>query len=175
MTYLVLLKRFEIWLLFGIVIGILVFAFTPEDSPEVVQEVAEPVVLTEAPPEEVVKVTPETPTEEPVENAPALVVDQVRSEATKGGQIIAVTLSARSPNGKEHIVDEKTIRAMTDTGVSVPRFFAPFQTDQVIPAEDTTRFQLKFWLAESESSEPASFLWLDFQGEKTQAEIPENG
>lgn len=173
MTYLVLLKRFEVWLLLGVVAGILFFAFSPGEGPEIVEEekAPDPVVLTDTLPEPV----KDPSGDEPVQEDPALVVDQVRSEATEGGRIIEVTLSARSTNGEEVVADENAIRAMTDTGVTVPRFFAPFQEVGVIHPDDATRLRVKFWLAETESSEPASFLWLDFQGEKTQAKIPGNG
>lgn len=170
MTYLVLLKRFEIWLLLGVVGGIFYFAFSPETTP-VPEPAAEPesVVLTATLPEPEVEV----PEEEAPE--PALAVGAVRSEAAEGGDILAITLLARSLDGTELTMDEKTLKATTNGGAPVPRFFAPFRETPRISSEEPTEIELKFWLARGENETAADTLWLDFQGERTEAKIPGNG
>jgi hypothetical protein len=178
MPFLVLFKRIEIWLLLGVVIAILVFAFSSEESSveEIVQ--TEPGSETEVAPEPApLQVLPEPVVEEPAieEAPPALIVEDIRTEPTDGGKIIALTLRARSLDGEKIVINDRSLQVSTDTGATVPRFFAPFQNEPVITSEEPTEVEVRYWLATDPSDTVAKTLWLDFQGEKTEAKIPGNG
>lgn len=179
MPLVVLLKRFEVWLLLGVVFAVLFFAFAPEKAAE--EEVVETGTETETKvdPEPVVltQVLPEPKVDPPVEEKapPALIVEEVHSESAEGGQIISLKLLARSLDGKEIVINDQALQVSTDTGASVPRFFAPFQGELVVATEEPTEVEVKYWLATGELDSAVNILWLDFQGEKTEAKIPGNG
>lgn len=176
MSYLVLLKRFEIWLLLGVVAALIAFALQPSadevadsGNPKTPKPV-DPVVLVEDSPEE----NPET-SEAPVEEPASFQVDSVVAEPTEEGRIVEVTLLARSDTGSEVRADESRLRATTDEGREAPRFFEPFREDPIIPADEASLIQVRFWLESVPGQDPAKSLWLEFQGERTLAQIPEDG
>lgn len=162
MKYAFLLKRFEIWLLFGIVVALLIFAFQPVEEP-VSGELGSgegQIALGN------VADDPEPGTEE--ESSEGIVVKNVAVETAGEGQIVEVTFLASAKAEDPVPVNETTLRASTSDGVQVPHFFSPFQKEQsVTPSEVSSMITVKLWLAETTDS-----IWLDFQGERAEAKLP---
>src|SRR6056297_2805261 len=99
MNYLFLLKRFEIWMLLGIVVSLLVFAFQPVEEETTDGEDSSGEVVVE------MTVDPGTGIEEPEEASPvpeALIVRDVRVEPTEQGRVVELTLLAHS-NSEESV------------------------------------------------------------------------
>ncbi|MDF1825864.1 MAG: hypothetical protein P1U68_14550 [Verrucomicrobiales bacterium] len=162
MNYLFIFKRFEIWLFLGVVIALLIFAFQPVEEEAVADRVEEAEAVNTLQLEEVVS---EAATEE---DSSALKVSKVKVEPTEQGQIVELTLLARSKTDQDLALDGKTLQARTETGAEVPRFFEPFQPPQTVGSEEESLVTVKLWL-----SSPAESIWLDFQGERVEAELPE--
>lgn len=159
MNYLFLLKRFELWLLFGIVVALLIFAFQPVEDP----------IVADDPEEEVLSGTLQLPgVEKELQEEPPFEVKKVAVESTEQGQVVAVTLLARAETETPIPINEKTLRATTGDGLPVPRFFAPFQDEQSLLPGEESMITVRFWLAEASDS-----IWLDFQGARAKAVFPE--
>lgn len=162
MNYLFIFKRFEIWLLIGVVAGLLVFAFQPvEEETSVVvveKEVTIKTLQVEEPPAVVVAQEEET----------GFRITKVNVEPTEQGQVIELTLLAQSKSEAALVVDEKTIKATTNTGVAVPHFFEPFKTFPTVEPGEDSLVTVRLWLEGSAES-----IWLDFQGDRAEAELPE--
>jgi len=163
MPFLVILKRFEVWLLVAVVIALFVFAFRPEPAidPSVVAAGGDrvPVITTST-------------TNDPAENAPEIPVETISVEGvtvtpSKGGMIVELTLSGRAPSGKDVTLDESSVTATTDEGELVNRFFEPFRKPAVLLASGDSLATLKWWL-----ERPAAVIWLDLQGERVKAVLP---
>jgi hypothetical protein len=164
MKYLVVLKRFEIWLLL-VVAGFLVVQAFRSDDPKPGREAEKnPVVLggNEVPAE----TEPRQPEDESIESD--FQVEAVEVAQSGQGRIVEVTLLARSVNGQEIEIDESTLRAETESGVAVNHFFEPFRTVERISPDEPSLVTAKFWL-----EEPAAALWIRFQGERRRAELRE--
>ncbi|MEM7601795.1 MAG: hypothetical protein AAF357_10325, partial [Verrucomicrobiota bacterium] len=163
MSYLFILKRFEIWLLLGIVVALLVFAFQPIEEPAS-GELGEPARFVETTQKLVLE------SEEgkgSVAKPEALTVQKVSVEPTEEGQVVEVTLLAQFEADELVEVNDKTLMASTDAGVPVPHFFAPFLSKQSVGPGEPSLVTVRFWLAGSAES-----IWLDFQGERAKAELP---
>ncbi|MAS95962.1 MAG: hypothetical protein CMO55_22385 [Verrucomicrobiales bacterium] len=160
MQYLVILKRFEIWLLLVIVAGLIWFAFSPE-SGTALEEAPEPVA---------VLIDEMGKSEEgiPEEAEKGLRVDSVNVTDSNGGRIVELTLLGRSETEEEIVLDETRLVASTTAGDRIPHFFEPFQEKAVLPpGEEDALVTVKYWL-ESQ----ADTIWLDFEGKRLQAELP---
>lgn len=173
MNYLVLLKRFEIWLLLAVVVGLIAFAFSPAPDPSESETAGTPVA-------ENIKRDPAASDgaadpDLPPEAQPLIAVDGVMTEPSEGGEIIEVRLSARSETGEDVVLDESNLTATTESGLTLPRFFEPFREEPRISGE-ASRVRLRFWHASADdpSVAPGS-LWIDFRGERIKATIPRNG
>lgn len=160
MPLLVILKRFEVWLLLAVVFALLAFAFRPEPQPSPLtgDKSAETVPAITA--EKTNLPDPEVPDE-------ALAVEDVKVTPTKGGMIVELTLSGRSPTGADLILDESSVTATTGEGEPVNRFFEPFRERAVLLASGDSIATLKWWL-----ERPADVIWLDLEGERVKAELP---
>ena len=163
MSYLFLLKRFEIWLLLGVVAALLVFAFQPVEEEiageEVISGSAVEVTLDPVVEED----EPEAGAEEPG----AVIVQSVKVEPAEPGQVVEVTLLARSSSEDSIEVSEDTLTASTETGIPVSHFFAPFQQKEAVAPGEPSLVTVKFWLAESAKS-----IWLNFEGHRAEVELP---
>ncbi len=156
----IIFKRIEIWLLFAVMIGLLVYAFKPGD--EVMDPVIDnPVVLSD----ESGSFAPEV-TEEPEKEI--LVVEKVDVRPAQQGQIVEVTLVGRTPEGGEVRLDESTVTATTGSGIPVGFFFEPFRLVGSLDGEEDSLATVKLWL-----EEPAEVVLLEFQGKTLRAELPE--
>lgn len=159
MPLLVILKRFEVWLLLAVVFALLAFAFRPEPQPSPLagDKSAETVPAITA--EKTNLPDPEVPAE-------AFAVEDVKVTPTKGGMIVELTLSGRSPTGADLTLDESSVTATTGEGEPVNRFFEPFREPAVLLASGDSIATLKWWL-----ESPAEVIWLDLQGDRVKAEL----
>lgn len=163
MSYLFLLKRFEVWLLFGVVVCLLVFAFQPLEEKAVAgveaSEELTKVVVTE--------IGVSEPDAEAAPEPEGFQITAMKVEPTEQGQVVEVTLLARAKTEDAVLVNEETLKASTGDGVPIPHFFAPFQTPQSVGAEEESLVTVKLWMADASGS-----IWLDFQGDRAKAELP---
>jgi hypothetical protein len=163
MPFLVILKRFEVWLLVALVIALFVFAFRPEPAIDSTGDASggEPV--------QVIKTsTANDPTETaPEVTAETITVEEVKVTTSKRGIIVELTLSGRAPSGKDLTLDESSVTATTGEGETVNRFFEPFREPAVLLASGDSLATLKWWL-----ERPAAIIWLDLQGERVKAVLP---
>ncbi|MEM6916049.1 MAG: hypothetical protein AAF491_05730 [Verrucomicrobiota bacterium] len=165
MKYLFFLKRFEIWLLLGIVVALLVFAFQPvEEEAGSEGETREGELVVSG----VVSGVGSEAEAEPEKAPKGITVRKVDVEMTGSGRIVEVTFLARGESEETVPVNEATLIASTSEGMQVPHFFTPFQPEQEVAPGEESLIIVKFWLAETTDS-----IWLDFGGERAEAELPE--
>ena len=159
MPFLVILKRFEVWLLAAIVIALLIFAFRPEpagtEAAPVISTAENPAVTT---PHEVAEAS---------KVKEGITVRDVKVTGTREGMIVELTLFGRSLSGENIALDDTAITATTDEGEPVNRFFEPFRESPVLLASEDSLATLRWWL-----ERPAGAIWLDFQGQRTKAVLP---
>lgn len=161
MSFLVILKRFEIWLLIVVVAALFVFAFRPEESlPLSTESHPQAMALPNGDNGVATAPLPEAPEE-------TFAVEDVTVTPTKGGLIVELTLSRRAPSGGELILDESGVTATTDDGVPVNRFFEPFREPALLLASGDSVATLKWWL-----ERPTDVLWLDLPGQRVKAVLP---
>lgn len=161
MSFLVILKRFEVWLLFAVVAALFVFAFRSEEPPPIQADSPSRAVV--APDEDhgaAADPLPETPEE-------TFAVAAVIVTPTQGGYIVETTLSRRAPSGGELVLDESGVTATTDDGAPVNRFFEPFREPALLLASGDSVATLRWWL-----ERPADVLWLDLPGHRVKAVLP---
>lgn len=160
MRTLIIFKRIEIWLLFAVMIGLMVFALkTPEEVAD--SMVSEPVVLSHE--------SDSIATEVPVESKrDSIVVEKVNVKPTQQGRIVEVTLLGRTQKGDEFVLNDSTVIATTEEGRPVGFFFEPFRQFGSLTDDENSFATVKLWL-----EEPTQVLWLEFKGEKLKAELPE--
>ncbi len=156
MSFLVVFKRIEVWMLLAVVSGVLWIALMPESG-----EPAQKPIPVAAPGE-----PNPLPDKAPQEEAPILVVREVRMIESGGGTIIETILAGRSPTGSELLLDEASVRATTATGETVPRFFEPFQTPTLLAGTTETEATLRWWL-----TAPAEEIWLEISGLRLRAGV----
>jgi hypothetical protein len=174
MKYLVIFKRFEIWLLLAVIGFVFYSAFRPEGKEPAI------VVETKPPVEAVPAIVKAGRTDSPPEDAgdsgveeKDLLVEEVSIIGGGGGkaeegQVVEVTLLARSNSGRTVRIDESTLKAATATGTPVAHFFEPFKQEQMIRPDEASLITVRFWL-----ERPSAKMWLDFQGERTEVVLPE--
>lgn len=160
MRTLIIFKRIEIWLLFAVMIGLMVFALkTPEEVAD--SMVSEPVVLSHE--------SDSIATEVPVESKrDSIVVEKVNVKPTQQGRIVEVTLLGRTQKGDEFVLNDSTVIATTEEGRPVGFFFEPFRQFGSLTDDENSFATVKLWL-----EEPTQVVWLEFKGEKLKAELPE--
>ena len=160
MPLLVILKRFEVWLLIAVVFALLAFAFRPEARllPDAGDKPSKRLPET---------IAGGTSLPDPAPPDKSFTVDEVKVTPTKGGRIVELTLSGRSPTGEDIPLDESSVSATTGDGELVNRFFEPFREPAALPATGDSIATLKWWL-----ESPTDVIWLDLQGERVKAELP---
>jgi hypothetical protein len=159
MPLLVILKRFEVWLLLAVVFALIAFAFRPE--PQSLPPGEKPGLPLSG------STTENSSLPDPAVPDEAFAVDDVKVTPTKGGMIVELTLSGRSPTGADLTLDESSVSATTGEGEPVNRFFEPFREPAVLLASGDSVATLKWWL-----ERPADVIWLDLEGERVKAELP---
>lgn len=165
-AYLAILKRFEIWLLFAVVVALVAYALRPGPSQATVVGEAP-----ETPP--VIAVVPaarapgvEATSEPAEEEAGPLTVESVRVVPSDGGRIVELALLARAPGQEPLALDEATLVATTLDGEPVHRFFEPFAAEPVALPGEGAETVVRFWL-----ESPAEALWLDYSGARARAAL----
>ena len=113
MPFLVILKRFEIWLLAVVVFALIWFASQTEPTSVVASPAVNALTVVES--------------GIPAETRPILQVQEVQVHTTKGGQVVDLTLSGRSPTGEDLVLNSSNVSAKTADGEVVNRFFEPFR------------------------------------------------
>jgi|GEM_PF-3602905 len=169
------LKRFEIWLLLGLMAGAVIFALQPD------RDVRISATQSEATPREKLadretSTAPEKPaaaSEKPVplEEEPVVRVEKIRVTKTQQGRLINLTLLGRAegPEPIDFNSDKDAISITSDKGDVVERFFRPFPDPAVMDNEQASLVNLQYWLRDDE----AKFLWVNVMNHKLKAAIPE--
>ena len=166
MPFLVILKRFEVWLLLLLVAGLIAFAL--QTPAEVLPAPVNPDSLN-APAKGTSTASPvQGETSPPVEPLPSLAIREVRVSPSSGGYIVETLLSGRAPGEKDLPLDESTVRASTTDGVPVRLFFEPFRERQVLLASAESTASLRWWLPAS----GPSALWIEIDNVRLQAKLP---
>lgn len=166
MSLLFLFKRFEIWLLLAVVAGLLFVAFSPEQVDTAVVDANEIPVLLEKKLEVILPENTGPETDQPEEEL-AFAVKEVLVHPDGGGKVVEVTLLGRTHNGKETIVNEDTLKAMTASGEPVSRFFEPFRETMTFYPDQASLITTRWWL-----EKPTNSIWLEFQGQRVEAVLP---
>jgi hypothetical protein len=163
MPFLVILKRFEVWLLLAIVAALVAFAFQPGPSPEDPTAPVGGPVMAVADPD---KLTNEDPAALPEETS-VLSLGGVVVEPSGGGWIVETTLAGRSPTGADLVLDESSVTAANDRGEPVARFFEPFRGSAALAGGEDSMATLRWWLPR-----PAESLRLDVGGASLAVDLP---
>ena len=172
MPFLVILKRFEVWLLFALVAGLIVFALQPPPplpggsptgmAPNRTAANGDPATSPAANP------TPGgSPTEPSAAPGASLTVREVRVIPSSPGYIVETHIAGGPARGSDLILDENQVRATTADGQPVNRFFEPFQEAPVLLAAGDSVAALRWWLPA-----PATSLWIEIEGERIEAKLP---
>lgn len=170
-----ILKRFEIWLLLFLVVGVVVFVVKNSSDPKV--------AVVESPPEEktLIQPTTETDTEtQPeggnddgipelpaVSDSQVLRVEKVVSTNTGNGHIVDLLLAGRSGTDEEVLLDAAKLTVRTPEGDELPRFFTPFHEDPVLDPKEETLVTLQYWSVDTPES-----LWVEYRDQRIKADIP---
>ncbi|MDF1738510.1 MAG: hypothetical protein P1U86_05070 [Verrucomicrobiales bacterium] len=166
MSFLFLFKRFEIWLLLAVVVGLFFVAFSPEEVETEVTERTEILVLLEKKLEVELPGNKGPETVEP-EEEPAFAVKEIKVRPDGGGKVVEVTLSGRAHNGEETPVNDDTLKAMTAAGEPVSPFFEPFRETLTFYPDEASLITTRWWL-----EKPTDAIWLEFQGQRVEAVLP---
>ncbi len=159
MPFLVVFKRFEVWLLLAVVAALVAFAIRPEAKQP--GGGAAPVSRSDPGPSLV-----ETPPIPEPERA-AVSLREVRVESSSDGLIVETVLEGRSPTGGDLVLDEANVSATTGAGEPVSLFFEPFREPVALSAEEDSLATLRWWLAR-----PAESLAVRVGGETIPVELP---
>lgn len=145
MPFLVILKRFEVWLLLGVVAALLYYALNSPPTPSE----APPRPLTSTPatlPKEPPSANTATPPDSPLPASSPIVLQECRLIESGGGYILETVLEGRSPTGEDLLLDESSTRAISATGEPVARFFEPFREAAQLSGTEISRATLRWWL-----------------------------
>lgn len=164
MPFLVILKRFEVWLLLAIVVALIVFAMQPPPPlPGTVAMEPDPRAK-EKPPTQSSSPEPQAP-EAPA--APStLAVREVRVTPSSPGLIVETVIGGDG-RAADLVLGEDQVRATTADGQPVNRFFEPFQETPSLLATGDSVASLRWWLPA-----PAKSIWIEIDGERIEATLP---
>ena len=169
-------KRFEIWLLFGLMAAAVWFAMKADPGGGIDEPLAATVEKPQTKGKSLAVSKPvekklETPEINEEEEPPPFQVKKVAVTRTEQGRVIDLTLLGRAHNRVESLdlnADKDAISVVTDTGEEVDRFFHPFAEPAVLDAKEDSLVNLKYWL----KSDDAKLLWVSIGDHKFTAEIP---
>lgn len=166
MPFLVILKRFEVWLLLAIVVALIVFAMQPPPPlPGTVLVEPDP-SGTENHPPSVSSPDPLAPPEAPA-TPPKLAIREVRVTPSSPGYIVETLIGGGAGRVSDLVFSEDQVRATTSDGQPVNRFFAPFQETPTLFASGDSVASLRWWLPS-----PAKSIWIEIDGERIEATLP---
>lgn len=162
MPYLVIFKRFEVWLLLSLVGGLFLYLVWPDGV----------VAATVATPGPSVSAEAKTPEHSSEPSPPkTFVVTDVGRRGPAGppaqqGIIIDLTLLGRTTGEKSVVLTEANLRIQDESGQIVPRFFEPFATEATfVPGEDREAKIAVWWSGTGEK------LWVEWEGKKVPVEL----
>jgi hypothetical protein len=165
MPFLVILKRFEVWLLLAIVVALIVFAMQPT-PPLPGTVVADPGPhAKEKPPMQMPLPEPQPP--EAPAAAPSLAVREVRVTPSSPGYIVETLIGGGAGRASDLVLGDDQVRATTADGQPVNRFFEPFQETPTLLASGDSVASLRWWLPG-----PAKSIWIEIDGERIEATLP---
>lgn len=165
MPFLVILKRFEVWLLLAIVVALIVFAMQPPPPLPGTVVVAPDPSGTEKPPTQATSPDPQAP--EAPAAAPSLAVREVRVTPSSPGYIVETLIGGGAGRSADLVLGDDQVRATTADGQPVNRFFEPFQTTPTLLASGDSVASLRWWLPA-----PAKSIWIEIDGERIEANLP---
>lgn len=163
MLFLVVLKRFEVWLLLAVVAALIAFAFRSGTDGEGAATEA-PIVLAES---LGTKPPPERPLNESQRTPETLRIGEVRMIPSEGGIIVETVLTGRSPSGTDLVLDEGAVSATNEAGEAVPRFFEPFREPETLLGEGDSLASVRWWLVNPEKS-----IWIAVGDRRLKADLP---
>lgn len=165
MPFLVILKRFEVWLLLAIVVALIVFAMQPP-PPLPGTAVADPDPRgKETQPSSVSLPSPLTTPDATA--APSLAVREVRVTPSSPGFIVETLIGGGAGRASDLVLGDDQVRATTADGQPVNRFFEPFQETPTLLASGDSVASLRWWLPA-----PAKSIWIEIDGERIEATLP---
>jgi len=165
MTFLVILKRFEVWLLLAIVVALIVFAMQPPPPlPGTVVVEPDPQAK-EKPPMQVP--SPDPPPPEAPAAAPSLAIREVRVTPSSPGYIVETLIGGGAGRTADLVLGDDQVRATAADGQPVNRFFEPFQETPTLLASGDSVASLRWWLPG-----PAKSIWIEIHGERIEANLP---
>jgi hypothetical protein len=162
MPYLVIFKRFEVWLLLCLLGGLFLYLIWPDGVVAASVGKSGPAIRAEAP-------SPE-PFSEIAPPKMFLVTAVGRREAAgaspKQGVILDLTLFGRTTAEESVVLTEANLRIRDESGQTVPRFFEPFAPEaSFVPNEDREARVALWWTGNGAK------LWVEWEGEKVPVEL----
>lgn len=164
MPFLVILKRFEVWLLLAIVVALIVFASQPPPPLPGTAAMEPDPRAEETPPTQVTSPEPQAP--EAPAAPPSLAVREVRVTPSSPGLIVETVIGGGGRTA-DLVLGEELVRATTADGQTVNRFFEPFQETPTLLATGDSVASLRWWLPA-----PAKSIWIEIDGERIEANLP---
>lgn len=164
MPYLVILKRFEVWLLLLVVAALILFAIQSGDEPDLP---GGPTHTQVDPLDPAIPSSPKATIPEPDQPTETLVIQNVHVDRTQGGQIVETTLFGRSPNAESLRLDEPHVKATTSEGEPVHQFFEPFKKTAMLLTNEDSSATLRWWVEGNPTS-----LWIEVAGQQLEAALP---
>lgn len=162
MPYLVIFKRFEVWLLLSLLGGLFLYLVWPDG-------VVAATVETSGPSDRVEAIAPEAlsePTETKTLAVTHVALRSTGESSTKQGTIIDLTLLGRSSGDSSVALTEENLRIQDESGQIVPRFFEPFAPEAMfVPDEDREARIAIWWSGTGEK------LWVEWEGEKVPVDL----
>jgi hypothetical protein len=165
MPFLVILKRFEVWLLLAIVVALIAFAMQPPPPLPGTVAVEPDLHAKEKPPTHVSSPEPQTP--EVPAAAPSLAIREVRVTPSSPGYIVETFIGGGAGRSADLVLGEDQVRATTADGQPVNRFFEPFQATPTLLASGDSVASIRWWLPS-----PAKSIWIEIDGERIEATLP---
>jgi len=162
MPYLVIFKRFEVWLLLSLLGGLFLYLIWPDGVGAATAEVPGPSV---SPAASVLEDSAAPP------RPKALVVTSVgrrdlAATPAQQGMILDLTLFGRTKGDGAVVLTEANLRVQDESGQVVPRFFEPFTPEATFVPEENREARIALWWSGSGEK-----LWVEWEGEKVPVDL----
>ncbi|PAW65160.1 MAG: hypothetical protein B9S36_00800 [Verrucomicrobiia bacterium Tous-C2TDCM] len=167
MPFLVILKRFEVWLLLAIVAALIGFALQPPPPLPGSREIGPEASPGEAQPLPVPLQGPQSDGIPAATTPPTARIREVHVTPSSSGYIVETLISRVGGRATDLVAGEDQVRATTTEGQPVNRFFEPFQATPALLASGDSVSSLRWWLPA-----PAESIWIEIDGERIEARLP---